>query len=61
MNRTTLAIVLLVAGLLLMLGAVLQHLNLLALRVQHLALYEGIAALLALAGSVVLIFRAPSA
>jgi hypothetical protein len=61
MNRTTLAIVLLVAGLLLMLAAVLQHLNLLALHVQHLALYEGIAALLALAGSVVLIFRAPSA
>jgi hypothetical protein len=57
MNRTTLAIVLLVAGIVLMLAAVLQHLDLLALHVQHLALVEGIAALLALAGSVVLVFR----
>jgi uncharacterized membrane protein YdcZ (DUF606 family) len=57
MNRTMLTIALLVVGILLMLAAVLQHLDLLALHVQHLALYEGIAALLALAGSIVLVFR----
>ena len=57
MNRTALTIALLIVGIVLMLGAVLQHLDLLAFRVQHLALVEGIVALLALLGSVVLVLR----
>ncbi len=57
MSHTALTLVLLAVGILLMLAAVLQHLNVLGVHVQHLALYEGIAALLALASSVILVFR----
>jgi hypothetical protein len=57
MSRAALALVLLVVGILMMLAAVLQHFDLLAFHVQHLALVEGVAALLALATSVVLVVR----
>ena len=52
MNRMTLAVVLLVLGAGLMAFAVVQHLRIVQIRVSHLALYLGIAAVLALAGAV---------